>query len=1406
MDNNIQGQLDSSIILEDGERLVIREEVTAPPGEPAVDITGDDAQLRVTSDGSILADDEGNTAVTVSGEDARIRNLGEISGTLNGVSSTGDGFTLSNSGTITSDSRGVDLVTGDDVRVRNSGEILGTGDQRNGTVYVNGLIDDATIVNTRNGVIDAGEGNSGDGISVQVGAATEDAINEDIEIVNRGAIAGRGQAEFDGGRLTPNGSSGLRFFNGSGAEEATVTASVLNSGSITAEVDVGFLGGFVIEDGVAFEGTINNQGSGTISGPRNGLYVGNADHDLTINNRGLIESGSRVVNLDGDNVTLNNFNEILGTGDQRNGTVYVDGTGDEINIDNRRRGVIDAGEGNSGSGVSVQVGAANGLGEGLDDLETSVNILNNGVIQGRGSDNVPAGVRLFVGSGLDSATFTGDITNRRQGVIASEEEAGILIEEGVIFNGEIVNDGTISGGNDLAVDATGALGEIQFANNGTLEGAVRLGEGDDTFTQHSSQGVEVTGGLGNDNITGGRGTDTVQFDDLDVGVTVDLEAGTAQRETGFETTITDLGLVNPNDGIDATEIVSEGIAGNLYFNFHTTDFPAGELRGQLELLADNRDSNGVGTVVFTSVLNGEQEVQDEPVITDASGNAITTFTVAEDGSIAYSTEVSITGLNQADLLPVNIGNGTLSPIHLHNAPAGANGPVVVDLFTDAGVEGIVGISETDTLLNIENVVGSNDADEIVGDGNSNTLEGLDGNDSLLGGGGSDILIGGDGDDFLQGGGGSDVIEGGDGFDTISFADINADVTVTLNADGTGSAEYIVNGNTVVDTFSGIEAVVGSGNNDNINFAPGTGGNASGGDGDDTIIANGAAANVIDGGAGNDFIAGGGGTDILDGGEGIDTNSFSTINAPVIADLGNGNASYQPNVAAGITVFENGVNFENLDGSALDDQLFGDGGDNVLTGNDGNDILAGRGGNDTLEGGLGNDILRGGGGNDITDGGEGIDTADFQDIGVDVTANLATGEAEYVVGDNTVQDQISNIENLTGSLNNDNLIGDDGNNLIAGNEGNDTLEGGAGDDILRGDEIGGGTAIRVTVTNTLGEGGTFLTPVWFGFHDGSTFDLFNEGEAASLGLERLAEDGSIEGVAAEFNAQVGENGVDGTIIGGAGVPGPIDPGESASFTLDVDTNVVGQGFFTWATMVIPSNDAFLAVPDDALADPIFDENGNFIGPVVIERRGSDVLDAGTEVNTEQDAAFLNQTAPNTGIDENGVVTSSPGFNGSVGNPDTTPVNILGGTTAPGATIDPQVGDFTADDDLLLRIVIEQVSVAAGGDDLLFGGRGNDTLEGGGGNDSLFGGSGSDNLFGGDGDDFLQGGGGNDFIEGGDGFDTISFADIDADVNVTLNGDGSGSAEYIISGNTIVDTFSGIEAIDFGGNSVTLGDFA
>ncbi|NEO32726.1 MAG: calcium-binding protein [Symploca sp. SIO3C6] len=272
------------------------------------------------------------------------------------------------------------------------------------------------------------------------------------------------------------------------------------------------------------------------------------------------------------------------------------------------------------------------------------------------------------------------------------------------------------------------------------------------------------------------------------------------------------------------------------------------------------------------------------------------------------------------------------------------------------------------------------------------------------------------------------------------------------------------------------------------------------------------------------------------------------------------------------------------------------------------------------------------------------------------------------------------------------------------------------------------------------------------------------------------------------------------------------------------------------MVIPSNDAFLAVPDDPQADPIFDAEGNFIGPVVIERFGSDVFDAGTEVNNELGVAFLNQTALDEGTPENGVVTAHPGFNGSEANPDGTPVNILGSTTAAGTIVDPVIGDFTVDNGNvpLLRITIDLLS-NNGGADFLDGGLGSDRIEGGGGNDTLAGGLGDDTLYGGEGDDLLRGDlnlrdaqvnidGGDDILFGGAGNDRIGgksgndelfgnegddqlFGDNGDDIlsgglgNDTLQGDdfsgGSGSDTFVLvvgeGTDTIVDFEVGIDFI-------------
>ncbi|MGD1920601.1 MAG: spondin domain-containing protein [Pleurocapsa sp.] len=172
-----------------------------------------------------------------------------------------------------------------------------------------------------------------------------------------------------------------------------------------------------------------------------------------------------------------------------------------------------------------------------------------------------------------------------------------------------------------------------------------------------------------------------------------------------------------------------------------------------------------------------------------------------------------------------------------------------------------------------------------------------------------------------------------------------------------------------------------------------------------------------------------------------------------------------------------------------------------------------------------------------------------------------------------------------------------------------------------------TNVTVTIENLAPENGTFITPVWVGFHNGG-FDTYDRGRPVSPGLESLAEDGDTSGISQEF-LDSGNGTVDATLLGLEGVEGPIDPGEVVSQTFTLDSEDPNNRFFNYASMVLPSNDAFIANGNET-AIPIFDENGHFIGTDFIIY-GNQVLDAGTEINDEakDSTAFFGQSAPNTG---------------------------------------------------------------------------------------------------------------------------------------------------------------------------------
>ena len=183
-----------------------------------------------------------------------------------------------------------------------------------------------------------------------------------------------------------------------------------------------------------------------------------------------------------------------------------------------------------------------------------------------------------------------------------------------------------------------------------------------------------------------------------------------------------------------------------------------------------------------------------------------------------------------------------------------------------------------------------------------------------------------------------------------------------------------------------------------------------------------------------------------------------------------------------------------------------------------------------------------------------------------------------------------------------------------------------------------TRVVVHIENLAPMQGTFQTPFWVGFHDGS-FDTYNGNTPAnslpipgSVAMERLCEDGTTSPIASDFATLV-PYGEDATL---PGPNGPIAPGEVTTGSFILDPNEPSHRYFSYASMVIPSND-FCISNGSPFAHKVFDEEGNFVAKSFFVV-GSEVLDAGTEVNDEvpENTAFFGQSTPNTGVDENGVI--------------------------------------------------------------------------------------------------------------------------------------------------------------------------
>ncbi len=168
-------------------------------------------------------------------------------------------------------------------------------------------------------------------------------------------------------------------------------------------------------------------------------------------------------------------------------------------------------------------------------------------------------------------------------------------------------------------------------------------------------------------------------------------------------------------------------------------------------------------------------------------------------------------------------------------------------------------------------------------------------------------------------------------------------------------------------------------------------------------------------------------------------------------------------------------------------------------------------------------------------------------------------------------------------------------------------------------------LKITFTNNdLGNGNVF-SPLSGIFHDGG-FDNFDVGSPVfGNGIEQIAEFGDtsvINATAASYNSGAG-------FALATTAPSGIGPGQTVSYTVDIDPIAAQSTYFNYAAMFVSSNDAFIG-NDNPQEFLIFDASGEFMDQD-IDVLANTVWDAGTELNNEQigDAAIVGVDTPPLG---------------------------------------------------------------------------------------------------------------------------------------------------------------------------------
>ncbi len=519
--------------------------------------------------------------------------------------------------------------------------------------------------------------------------------------------------------------------------------------------------------------------------------------------------------------------------------------------------------------VAVLTDIENLVGSKFDDLlrgDAGVNKISGGA----GNDIIRGGGGADI---LDGGTHTSNL-------LGSNNLIGDVVDYSDVTDADLV---VTLGANGAKTVVTATGMNASFANGEEIMNFESIigGAGNDKLTGNAGnnaiQGEDgddwIDGGAGNDFLSGGSGNNTVSYASATAGVTVSLGIVVPQNTGGagidWITSFQNLDGSSKNDVLTGTAQANK-IYGNGGNDVIEGGFGADYLDG----------GAGIDTVSYASSTN--------PVTVDL--NLQDGFT-KQSGGVAESVDdilvgfENLTGGQSHDTLIGDVNSNVILGLAGNDIINGGRGADILD-----GGDGIDTLSYEDDNNAVTVTFGFNGAQTLAtgqshgtGDKISNfeNIKGGSGNDILTGNNLANVIHGGDGDDIIDGGLGDDYLDGGAGVNTLSYASVNAAVSVNLN---------ITDQNTLgggIDEIHNFRHLIGTSKNDTLigNTAANI---IEGGDGDDVLLG-GSGADKLFGGAGNDIIDGGNDTDELTGGAGNDIFHYDSPfqGQDTIFDFGNG---------------------------------------------------------------------------------------------------------------------------------------------------------------------------------------------------------------------------------------------------------------------------------------------------------------------------------------------------------------------------------------------------------------------------------------------------------------------------------------------------------------------------------------